>query len=293
MPDPIEDLVTHNPMLIEITRFRRRYFAYRGNAMNGVVLSLALLCYATLVLIVAQNEMSISPISLVMLEVGLLTIFAPMTLYGAIAGERERRSWDLLLVAPISKAQIVVGKFIGSMTALGIAVVLFQLPILIAAVGYKDNAWGPLVCAELLGISFLMSVCAFTILISARVKRGLMALGAVLGTLIFTLVVFPAFIGMGGGGSGSQAMNDMTFFFHPFYVLGRLLESAQYMAEQARNHGIGGTGYSYDRLVSAWYGWPQIVIYFAFTAILLTWATKTLTFAENEVKFLPQGQKDA
>ena len=291
MPDPMEELVTHNPMLIEITRFRRRYFSYRGNAMNGVVLSLALLCYATLVLIVAQNEMSIPPITLVMLEVGLLTIFAPMTLYGAVAGERERRSWDLLLVAPISKAQIVVGKFIGAMTALGIAVVLFQLPIMIAALSYKDNSWPELFCAELLGISFLMSVCAFTILMSARVKRGLMALGAVLGTLIFLLIVFPAFVGMGGGGGGSsQGLNDLTFFFHPFYVLGRVMESAQVAAEHARTHSMV---YSGDYLSPAWYGWPQIIVYFAFTAILLTWATKTLTFAENEVKFLPQGHKDA
>ena len=51
--------------------------------------------------------------------------------------------------------------------------------------------------------------------------------------------------------------------------------------------------YSGDYLSPAWYGWPQIIVYFAFTAILLTWATKTLTFAENEVKFLPQGHKDA
>ena len=282
MEKRFHELVTHNPMLIEITRFRRRYFSYRGNAMNAMVLGLLAICYATLVLIVAENSSSIPPITLVMLEVGLLTLFAPMTLYGAVAGERERRSWDLLLVAPISQAQIVVGKFLGAMAALGIAVGLFQVPILIAAFTYKDNLWSVLFCAELVGISFLTSVCALTILLSARVKRGLMALGGTLGTLLFLIVIVPALAGIGGGGGGSsQAFNDLTFFFHPFYVLGRLMERG------IRNP----SGENY--MPATWYGWPQMVIYFVFTAILLTWATKTLTFAENEVKFLPQGQKDA
>src|SRR5471030_1873350 len=113
--DQWNDLIVHNPMLIEITRFRRRFLSpAAGGSVQGVLLVLALICYATIVLIVIENRQSISPIYLIMFETGLLTVLAPMLLYNSIAGERERRSWDLLLAAPITKSHIVVGKFIGA-----------------------------------------------------------------------------------------------------------------------------------------------------------------------------------
>ena len=150
-----DDLVLKNPMLIEIQRFRRRFLSFSGsNTMNSAVLALCLVCYAGLVLIVLQARGNISPLVIVMFQTGIFTIFAPGMLHGAIAGERERRSWDLLLVAPISKAQIVVGKFIGAMAALGIASVLFLFPILIAAVSYRGTNWNDLFEAEAVSLSW-------------------------------------------------------------------------------------------------------------------------------------------
>jgi len=288
------ELVVQNPMLIEITRFRRRYFSFSGaNSVNGVVMTLVLICYATLILIVAENRTSVSPFVIVIFETGLLTVFAPMMLYGSIAGERERRSWDLLLAAPISKAQIVVGKFMGAMAALGIAVLMFQVPIVITVIYYKEAPWPYVLTSEIISVSFVMSVCALTILFSARVKRGLMALGATLGSLMCLLIVFPSLIEAGGS---DHHFNDLSLFLHPFYVLSRLQDLAARAYERSAHTTIVspyaaiGTD---DAVPSAWWGWPQLLVYFAFTAILLTWATNTLSFAENEVKFLPQGHKDA
>jgi hypothetical protein len=109
------DLVVRNPMLIEIQRYRRRYLSFSGvHAVNSAVLALALLCYAGVVLLVCNFRGALSGIALIAAQTGLFVLFAPGMLYGTIAGERERRSWDLLLVAPISKAQIVMGKLIGA-----------------------------------------------------------------------------------------------------------------------------------------------------------------------------------
>ena len=289
MQEKWNDLVVQNPMLIEITRFRRRYFSFKGsNSVNAVVLTLVLICYATLVLIVVDNRTAFSPINLIEFEMGFLTLFAPMMLYGAIAGERERRSWDLLLAAPISKAQIVAGKFIGAMTALGIAIVFFQVPILITAFSNKESKFGSVLVAELVSISFVMNVCALTILFSARVKRGLMALGATLGILMCGLVVFPSLIGFGGS---DRRITDVSLYLHPFYVVGRIQDAS-------RVYGlIASGGYTYgsteDRLPPTGWGILQIAVYLGLTITCLIWATKTLNFAENEVKFLPQGKKDA
>jgi ABC-type transport system involved in multi-copper enzyme maturation permease subunit len=288
--DRVRELVTANPMLVEITRFRRRFFSFStGNSMNSVIFTLCLIGYAIVVLFVMENAGSIAPIYVVMVQTGVLTILAPMMLYGSIASERERRSWDLLMAAPITKAQVVAGKFIGAMSALGIAVVMFLVPILIAASGVREDTFygrglggisiSNLINAEFVSITFLMAVCAMTILFSARVKRGLMALGATLGILSFRLVVVPVFL-MPGAGSDPM-MGDVSMFFHPWYVMARL--------QSPMRSTVMGTTVNLPPL----WGWIQSVVYFGMAIVLLGWAANTLHFAENEVRFLPQGEKNA
>ena len=286
------DLVIQNPMLIEITRFRRRYTsASATSSMNGVVVLLCIICYATLLLVVIQNRASISPIVMIFAQTAFLTVLAPMLLYGSISGERERRSWDLLLVAPITKPQIVVGKFMGAMAALGVAVILFQVPIEIAATSYDRSHWQSVLVADLVSVTFLMCVCALTILFSARVKRSLMALGATLGSLVTILIVFPALVGLGQSGPAT----DAAFFLHPFVVLSRIGDRDDAISRNGA--GTVGPGTSQpdfpSNVPAPWWGWPQTLTYLGLTIVLLAWASNTLNFAENEVKFLPQGHKDA
>ncbi len=242
---------------------------------------MVLLCYAGLVLVVRDNSHNTNPISLIMFETGLLTVFAPMMLYGAIAGERERRSWDLLLAAPITKSQIVFGKFMGALAALSVAVLLFQVPILISALSFPETNWLKLLWATLMSFAFLLDVCALTILFSARVKRGLMALGAVLGILGITLVVIPSVFSAAGV---DRVSSQVTMFLHPIsvlYELGGNDRDRYSMVDQ-------------PTFVPLWlWGWPQTIVYALFAVLMLNWAAKTLTFAENEVKFLPQGNKNA
>jgi ABC-type transport system involved in multi-copper enzyme maturation permease subunit len=276
-----DDLVVKNPMLIEIQRFRRRFLSFSGsNTLNSAVLVLALVCYAGMVLLVLEARDGLSPQLLIVFQTGLFTVFAPGMLHGAIAGERERRSWDLLLVAPISKAQIVAGKFIGALAALGVAAGLLLFPILIAAISYRHTNWFDLLTSEAVSLSFVIAVCALTILLSARVRRPFMALGASLGSLGILLIVVPLLLGVFQLKSTSLAMEEL-FLYHPFYVLFRLYNIDEGM-------------YSGDAYLHAgMWGWPQVFLYLALAAILVGWAANTLNFAENEVKFLPRGHTDA
>jgi hypothetical protein len=67
------------------------------------------------------------------LELGLICLLAPALTADLIAGERERRTLDLLLVTPLSRRQIVVGKLISALGALLLLIVL-ALPIQAVAV---------------------------------------------------------------------------------------------------------------------------------------------------------------
>jgi ABC-type transport system involved in multi-copper enzyme maturation permease subunit len=268
------DLVTANPMLIEIIRFRRKFFSFSGpNSANTAMLGIIAVCYVGLNFLVLSGEGGIPPMALVMLQTGLFTLFCPAMLHGAIAGERERRSWDLLLVAPITKAQIVAGKFIGALAALGLAATLFGIPIVLSAILYEETNWYDLLLQEIVSLSFAVLVGALTILFSARVKRGFMALGATIGMLMFGLIVAPAILA--ALLHDDQFTMPLLMYLHPFITIA--------MIDSRRSHWN-------EMIPPSLYGWPQMLVYLGLTVVFVSWAIQTLYFAENEVKFLPKGK---
>lgn len=281
------ELFAGNPMLIEITRFRRKYFTVTSsNAVNGAMVGIVAICYVGLCLLVLTARGSIDPDAIVIFQTAAFTLFGPALLHGAIAGERERRSWDLLLVAPITKAQIVVGKFMGALAALGTAAALFLVPILLAALTYdRGNVlvpstgggtnWYALLVSEMLSLSFSILVCAWTLLLSARVRRGMMALGASIGSLALVLLIGPGILASLLG--GDQLSLSLLLFLHPFFVLAS----------------VSGSTPGSEFISHSLYGWPQILVYLGLSAVMVSWAINTLYFAENEVKFIPKAKSDA
>jgi len=275
------ELVSDNPMLIEITRFRRRFLSFSGSSqVNNGVLALTLVCYAGLVLIVFNGRGEIPPIALVIFQAGVLALFAPAMMHGAIAGERERRSWDLLLVAPISKSQLVIGKFIGALAAMGVAVALCFFPILIAAVTYNNTNWWDLVLAEGVSIAFATLVCALTLFYSSRTSRSFTALGGALGTLGVTLILVPVILSVIL--QADPKLLAFTTLIQPFYALAELYSSSE--------------RYSYrpiEALVPrVWWGVPQIAVYFLLSLVLLALTVHGLNDAD-QAPATPGGRNDA
>ena len=270
-----------NPMRIEISRFRRRFLGFGGTGLTSAVLSLVLLCYVGLVMLVVNMRGDLPPVALIIFQTILFCFFGPAMLHGAIAGERERRSWDLLLVAPISKAQIVAGKFMGALAALGIGAAAMALPTLIAALGYRKTGLWDLALAEAVSLSFCTLICAWTIFLSARANRPFMALGATLGTLALGLLIVPAlFVSLAGNDRFSA---EIFLGLNPFTALAALMESGE-------GRGLYGDGAVIDRSM---YGVPHILLYLFLTIAFLVYAEKTLNFAENDVRFLPKGHLNA
>jgi ABC-type transport system involved in multi-copper enzyme maturation permease subunit len=275
------ELVSKNPMLIEIARVRRRLLTFTGNsAVGGVILALIGICYLGFVTLVITFRTSIDAIDIVIGQSVLFILLAPTLLHSAIAGERERRSWDLLLAAPITKSQIVIGKFVGALSAIAIGTAFFVFPIGVTALSNHNTNFYDLGLAEGVCLSFTVLVCSITLFFSARVKTSFMALGATLGVMGAGLVVLPALMASlwSGAGSMSGYYDDTLLYLHPMFVFSRIMTSAvQY----------NGT----IRVVpNGMFGIPQILVYLGLSAVLVGWAINTLNFAENEVKFLPKAK---
>jgi len=286
------DLIVENPMLIEVSRFKRRFLeAGRGKSVNTTIVIVAIVAYAGLLLVIANMSGDFPPVALIMLQTGVFCLLAPAVTFGSVAGERERRSWDLLLVAPISHAQIIIGKFMAAVAAVAGLFVLFLLPTIFTALTFRGDFGASttnggmisgsyaFISEEVISISFALMLSAMALLFSARCKRSLVALGIVLVAVFVGLIVFPiVMLGLTAG----TAMADGLNMIHPFLAISRLEEMRQSTAQQYN------FGYNTHVFGPVWYGLGQIVIYGTFTAVFLVWAVKTVTFADGDKRFIPR-----
>lgn len=85
-------------------------------------------------------------VAITAVELGLICLLAPALTADLISGERERQTLDLLLVTPLSRQQIVVGKLVAALGSLLLLIVL-ALPIqavavLLGGVGLEELGLG-------------------------------------------------------------------------------------------------------------------------------------------------------
>jgi len=265
-------LSRENPMFIEVRRYRRRLFgAGRTTGLNIAFLTLGAICYVGLLMVVGNGNGMIAPQWMVVTQTILFTLAAPIALNNAVAGEREKGTWDLLLVAPVTKAQIMVGKFAGAFTNVLYGTVLFLLPIFICAVSYQQTDYGALLLAELDSLSFALFACAISLFFSARCRRPFTALGMSLGAMVLGLVIYPMLLTM----LGVEGDSNFSFFFalHPIVVESLLAEPPRGDSAMVSPFLLAGV---------------QIFTFIFLTFVTLVWTERTLTFSDTEVKFLPK-----
>jgi ABC-type transport system involved in multi-copper enzyme maturation permease subunit len=272
-----EVLFTKNPMMAEVTRFRKRFFSIRGSsvAINGGI-GIVLVLYALFAMVCVYYRGDIEPMILIGLFVGLMLFAVPLLLHASIAGERERRTWDMLLVAPITHGQIVVGKFMGAFAGLAMGFGLYLIPVLIDALFQTEARFINILLASITVLAQGASLIAMTLLVSSRVKRPLVSLGVSIGIVMVYFFFVPGFVGSLSSFTGSF----ITGLVSPFQVLMKLSPMGSYGYDPSTNsfsiQSLDGFSLTLGHLV-----------YQAFvTVTLLVWATKTLVFADHEVKFL-------
>lgn len=117
----------------------------------------------------------------------LLALVAPALTMRSWADERRLGSYELLVTLPLPSSQLVLGKFLGALAVLAIALV-FTLGIPLTAASHGDLDWGP-VCGGyigslLLGAAFL----AIGLFCSSMVQDQMLALFLGWGVCALTLL---------------------------------------------------------------------------------------------------------
>ncbi len=158
------------------------------------VLSISLtLLGSTPVGIIKASELSVTMVSLTSLSIYLIPLIALMLSFDSIVGESERGTLLLLLTYPIRRWQIIVGKFLGHLSILSIAILLgygiVALYFLIDDVG-NSQEWLSYVLmmasSLLLGAVFI----ALGYLISVIVQQRATATGISLVLWLFIVVFY-------------------------------------------------------------------------------------------------------
>jgi ABC-2 type transport system permease protein len=165
----------------------------------------------------------------------LLPIFAIAMSYDSIAKERFTGSMDLLLIRPVSRAGIAVGKFLGTWTAVAIPTVVVALGG-VAAVEYTSGrgADAGFVAAFLLGSLFLIAAYVLIMQILSTLMRtpGTAVLAALIAWFTFEFlwsVVFllvTAGFGIGGGTEAYFIAQSVTNLTNPGGVYSILIGAA-------------------------------------------------------------------
>ncbi|HEX2010134.1 MAG TPA: ABC transporter permease subunit [Roseateles sp.] len=153
--------------------------------------------------------------SLVSLVIYLIPLIALLLGFDAIVGERERGSLDLLLALPITRLELLLGKYLGLAAALSLSVLAgFAL---VAALLWRQFGWaglyqylGFMLSSMLLGLAFLSLALLLSVLARERTRASGLAIALWFGfVLVFDLLMLGLLVASGGtvfGESGGQAL---------------------------------------------------------------------------------------
>ncbi|HEX7646925.1 MAG TPA: ABC transporter permease subunit, partial [Noviherbaspirillum sp.] len=152
--------------------------------------------------------------SLVSLVIYLVPLIALILGYDAIVGEKERGSLELLLSMPITRFEILLGKFVGLSAALSISTVLGfgagMLPIAAQLTSHDVYHYlGFAGSAVLMGMAFLSLSLLVSVLTADRIRASGVAIGLwFFFVLIFDLLLMGVLV-LSQGNLGSAAFGAL------------------------------------------------------------------------------------
>lgn len=167
--------------------------AYFGAAQQGAV---------------GFRSIDVTVASLVSLVIYLIPLIALMLGFDAVVGERERGSLDLLLSMPITRLELLLGKYLGLAAALAfstiagfglVALVLSSQLDLAALLHY----FGFMLSSVLLGCAFLSIAVMLSVFAADRTRASGLAIATwFFFVLVFDLLLLGALVVTGGQWGG-------------------------------------------------------------------------------------------
>jgi len=170
---------------------------------------------------------------LAFIQISLISMFAPALAAGAISGERERQTLDVLLVSRVSALGIVWGKLVASV-AFMLLLILAALPLFAAVFLFGGIDAEQFLVTQLLTVTTAVSLGATSLFLSAVFRRTLTSTvasyGAAFASLVGTLVVgwLATIVIWQREGTLGQTLSDVHpfVFANPLYALYIVLTSA-------------------------------------------------------------------
>jgi Cu-processing system permease protein len=160
---------------------------------------------------VGLRGMEVTIASLVSLVIYLVPLIALILGFDAIVGERERGSLDLLLSMPITRVELLLGKYFGLAAALacstvvgfGVVGILLAVKLPLAAMYHYA---GFMLSSVLLGMAFLSLALLVSVIAADRTRASGVAIALwFFFVLVFDLLLLGALIATGGK-LGSDAL---------------------------------------------------------------------------------------
>lgn len=146
--------------------------------------------------------------SLVSLVIYLIPLIALVLGFDAIVGERERGSLDLLLSLPITRLELLLGKYVGLAAALAFSTVAgFGLVAVVLSaqldLGALFHYFGFMVSSVLLGLAFLSLAVMLSVFAGDRTRASGLAIAMwFFFVLVFDLLLLGALVVTGGAYGG-------------------------------------------------------------------------------------------
>lgn len=146
--------------------------------------------------------------SLVSLVIYLIPLIALVLGFDAIVGERERGSLDLLLSMPITRLELLLGKYAGLAAALAFSTIAgFGLVAIVLSARLDLNAlyhyFGFMLSSVLLGCAFLSLAVMLSVFAADRTRASGLAIATwFFFVLVFDLLLLGALVVTGGQWGG-------------------------------------------------------------------------------------------
>ncbi|MBC2732320.1 ABC transporter permease subunit [Thiobacillus sp.] len=146
--------------------------------------------------------------SLVSLVIYLIPLIALVLGFDAIVGERERGSLDLLLSMPITRLELLLGKYVGLAAALTFSTIAgFGLVAIVLSARLDFNALyhyvGFMLSSVLLGCAFLSLAVMLSVFAADRTRASGLAIATwFFFVLVFDLLLLGALVVTGGQWGG-------------------------------------------------------------------------------------------
>lgn len=225
--NPWKHFVTENPMMEEVYRNNRRLSKMRYNGAQIAAGAIAAVIYLFFMFIVWTTGAAAPPQTMLYILMGVLIFVLPISLHGVISGEREKRSLEMLMSAPVTSGQIVAAKFLRGWLILAVSFALFIIPAILLAIQKTISpdstehlpAFIMLPLGSLVILAASVFIAALSINVSSWAKNTASSMVIVIGLMFSLLVIVPFVWGLLSSAIGLSSLSSLVFHFNPMTAL--------------------------------------------------------------------------